>query len=385
MSGEGKRDLPAFLIYTSGSTGTPKGVICPHRQVLFATRAINSVLRNTPNDVILCGLPLSFDYGLYQIFLSFDSGALLVLEPSFQNPLVIPGLLQRWGVTGFPGVPSLFASLLRSGFLARMKFEKLRYLTSTGDVFPEAQMAELESVLPGVYVIPMYGLTECKRVCMWQLGELPRREGSVGKPLSGTSAEVVDEELNIVPAGQVGELVVRGPHLTDGYWNDPQYTADRFRKQKNGDFLLRTGDLFRKDADGYLYFIGRMTGLIKSHGERISPVELETYLASIKYVVEACAVGVPDTEAGHVLCAFVVASPGNLGSDVVQLKCRQNLRSVLCPKYVFVENNALPRNQNGKIDRAGLRRKAVSLLNLMEGPGQQAIGSDEHDPQFPAT
>ena len=215
----------AAIIYTSGSSKDPRGVMLPHQQMIFATTAINSVIGNDSMDVILCGLPLSFDYGLYQIFLTFQAGAKLILEPDFHIPMAIPRLINQYSVTGFPGVPSIFGMLLRSRLLERSNLPSLRYITSTGDVFPTSYIEQLRKLLPQVTIFPMYGLTECKRVSIVPRDQLSGHESSVGLPLPGTNVLIIDEMGQPVPHGQVGELVVRGPHVMAGYWNNPEEKA----------------------------------------------------------------------------------------------------------------------------------------------------------------
>ena len=350
----------AAIIYTSGSAKEPRGVMLPHRQVVFATTAINRVIGNTSEDVILCGLPLSFDYGLYQVFLTFQVGAKLILERDFRLPMVIPRLIREHSVTGFPGVPSLFAMLLQSRLLERIPLPSLRYITSTGDVFPAAHIRRLQELMPHVIIFPMYGLTECKRVSIMPRGKLRGRESSVGLPLSGTSVSVIDEAGQEVPCGAIGELVVRGPHVMAGYWNDPVETARRFRVDvSNGATQLYTGDHFRMDEAGFLYFMGRGEMFIKSRGQKISPLEIESVVYEIDGVNEVAAIGVPDPILGESVYVFV--SPSS--SSTVDLKrinerCRESLPSAAYPRRVIVMES-LPKTENGKIDRVQLKMLAA--------------------------
>lgn len=347
----------AIIIYTSGSTKDPKGVMEPHRQVVFATTAINSVIGNCSDDVILCGLPLSFDYGLYQVFLAFQVGATLVLERDFAFPLSIPQLLKEHRVTGFPGVPALFAMLLRSRLLERVELPNLRYLSSTGDILPAAHIRQLQRFLPNTTIFPMYGLTECKRVSIVPKGCLAGRESSVGLPLPGTSVLVVDENGHPCPPDVMGELTVRGPHVMAGYWNDPQETARRFRRDaQTGELMLLTGDLFRMAEDGFLYFEGRTETFIKSRGQKVSPAEVESALCEIPGVVEAAAVGVPDLVLGEVVCAFVsVSKPGVIVEPDIVEHCRRTLPPAARPGHIVILESPLPKTINGKIDRPKLR------------------------------
>lgn len=354
-------DALAAIIYTSGSTKDPKGVMEPHRQVIFATSAINTVLGNCAEDVILLGLPISFDYGLYQIFLTFQAGARLILERNFAFPMAIPRLLNMHKVTGFPGVPSLFAMLLRSRLLERVSLPDLRYISSTGDVFPPSHIRRLRELFPHTTIFPMYGLTECKRVSIVPQGKLDGHESSVGLSLPGTQVSVVDEDGRASPPGVVGELVVWGPHVMAGYWNDPEGTARRFRRDDStGEILLYTGDFFRMDRDGFLYFMGRDEIFIKSHGQKVSPAEIETFLCEIEGVAEAAAVGVPDATLGESVCVFVsLVKPGCVTAEDIAEQCKHALSPVGRPERIVLLDSPLPKTSNGKIDRAQLRLMAA--------------------------
>ena len=358
---EAKPDDLAAIIYTSGSTKEPRGVMSPRRQVIFATSAINAVLGNSAEDVILCGLPLSFDYGLYQVFLAFQVGAKLILERDFGLPIAIPRILKEYNVTGFPGAPSLFAMLLRSRFLERVELPDLRYITSTGDVFPPSHILRLRELLPHTTVFPMYGLTECKRVSIMPQGYSNNYKSSVGLPLPGTQVSIVDETGQEVSPGVVGELVVRGPHIMAGYWNAPEETAQRFRQDDStGEVLLYTGDYFREDGDGFLYFVGRGETFIKSRGEKVSPAEIESFLCTLKGVAEAAAVGIPDPVLGESICVFVSTTrPGVVDSASIAEQCRAVLPPSTRPRRVIILESFLPKTANGKTDRARIRLIAM--------------------------
>lgn len=349
----------AAVIYTSGSTREPRGVMLPHRQMLFATGAINAVIKNTPEDIVLCGLPLSFDYGLYQIFLTFQVGAKLVLERDFSHPMAIPYLLKTHEITGFPGVPAIFALLLRSRLLERIQLPSLRYVTSTGDVFPVTYIRRLQELWPEVTVFPMYGLTECKRVSIMPRGQLSGHESSVGVPLPGTSVSIVDENGEDVPPGTVGELLVRGPHIMAGYWNDPRETARRFRCDPlSGESILYTGDRFYMDDDGFLYFVGRNEMFIKSRGHKISPLEIESSIYEIDGVAEVAAVGIPDPVLGEAIYVFVsLVSSGDINVSQIDEHCRTILAPSARPTRVIIFDH-LPKTANGKIDRSQLQALA---------------------------
>ena len=348
-------DLAAIL-YTSGSTGTPMGIMIGHRQALFAVEAIKGVLRIGEGDAILCGLPFSFDYGLYQIFLALLSGARLVVRAGFPMPMTIPKDLRDGEITVFPAVPSLLSALLRSSLLERITLPRLRLVTSTGDVLPANHASRLGELLPGAHIVKMYGLTECKRVSIMPPGMGRGREGSVGLPLPGTTVWL--EGKKGVPAlpGKIGELIVQGPHVMQGYWNNPKATEKRFSRGPDGERVLRTGDLFLRDEEGFLYFVGRKGRMIKTLGNAVSPAQVEDALCSVDGVNEAAVLGLPDADRGNVLCAVVaVDRRSELMEAEVIAHCAGIFPSHCVPRRVWLLHGQLPKNQNGKVHRKMIR------------------------------
>jgi len=346
----------ATIIYTSGSTGEPKGVMSAHCNVVAAARSITGYLQNTPDDVILDTLPLSFDYGLYQVFMAALFGGTVVLEPSFAFPYRVLERLVQERVTGFPIVPTVAALLLQMQDLSRFDFSSLRYITNTAAALPVAHIRRLLAIFPGKRIYSMYGLTECKRVAYMPPEKLPERPGSVGIAMPNCEVFVVDEDGRKLGANQVGELVVRGANVMQGYWNAPEETAKRFRPGRYpADTLLHTGDLFRQDEEGFLYFVGRKDDMIKTKGERVSPKEIENIICEMEGVAEAAVIGVPDDILGQAIKAFVVCSrnPGPTDAAVIH-HCKKHLEPFMVPKEV-VFRDALPRTASGKIDKKPLR------------------------------
>jgi long-chain acyl-CoA synthetase len=346
------RDLAA-LVYTSGSTGTPKGVMLTHVNIVSACEAITSYLENTADDVILNVLPLSFDYGLYQVLMACRVGARLILERSFAYPHDVLSRIGRDGVTGFPIVPTIAALLLASD-LSLYDFSRLRYITNTGAALPTPHIAALRQSLPHVRLYSMYGLTECKRVSFLAPEEIDDRPTSVGKPMRGVEVLVADGEESLHRSG-VGELVVRGANVMQGYWGQPDETARALRMGLlPGEKLLYTGDIFRIDDNGYLYFVGRTDDIIKSRGEKVSPREVENVLCELNGVAEALVVGVPDPILGQAVKAFVRLGHGSeLTEQHVRRHCARKLEDFMIPRHInFVET--LPRTSSGKVDRLAL-------------------------------
>jgi len=346
------RDL-ACLIYTSGSTGDPKGVMSDHSNVAFAASSVIEYLENREDDVVINVLPLSFDYGLYQLLMVLKFGGTLVLEKGFNYPAAILKRMEEEQVTGFPGVPTIFAVLLQMD-LNPYDLSSLRYLTNTAAALPPSHITQLREKFPQATLYSMYGLTETKRTLYLPPDQLDRRPGSVGVAIPGTEVWIEDEEGRRLGPGQVGELVVRGRHVMRGYWGNPEATAARYRPGPiPGERVCYTGDLFRMDEEGFMYFVSRKDDIIKSRGEKVAPKEVENVLYGLKGVREAAVIGVPDPILGQAIKAFVVTDGAGLSEADVLAHCRANLEDFMMPRYVeFCQE--LPKTSSGKIKKTSL-------------------------------
>jgi len=293
----------AALIYTSGSTGQPKGVISTHRNMVSAARSIIRYLGNRPEDVLLCVLPLSFDYGLYQVIMTIMFGGTVILETSFVYLHDILTKISKHRITGFPIVPTIVAMLLNLQDLRAYDFSSLRYLSNTGAALPVEHIRRFRSLFPHITLFSMFGLTECKRVCYLPPAQIDIRPDSVGIAMPDCQTMILDEEDNPVEQGQVGQLVIRGTNVMAGYWNDAELTARTYRPGKppcQHERWLYSGDYFKQDSEGYLYFLGRMDDMIKTRGERVSPKEIENILLRLEGIAEAAVIGIPDPILGQV-------------------------------------------------------------------------------------
>ena len=344
----------ACLIYTSGSTGEPKGVMSTHANVAFAAASVIEYLGNTPEDIVIDVLPLSFDYGLYQLLMTFKFGGTLALERSFAYPAALLKRIEKERVTGLPGVPTLFAILLQMD-LSRFDLSSLRYLTNTAAALPVVHIERLRNAFPMARLFSMYGLTECKRALYLPPEELDRRPGSVGIPIPGTEAWLEDEDGNRLPPGASGELVIRGSHVMQGYWQAPEETAQRYRTGRYpAERMLVTGDLFRSDDEGFFYFVARKDDIIKSRGEKVAPKEVESVLCQLSGVAEAVVIGVPDALLGEAVKAIIVSTEGaDLTERDVIRHCAAHLDDFSVPKQVEFRTS-LPRTPSGKVDRRAL-------------------------------
>lgn len=349
------QDLAA-IIYTSGSTGDAKGVMLTHLNMLTALHSVRSYLGLRESDVIVCALPLAFDYGLYQILMAFSLGATVQLERSFTFPIKVLERMVSERATVFPGVPTMFTLLTQIETLRDYDLSALRLITNTAAALSESQIKQIRALFPQATLYSMYGLTECKRVTYLPPEQLDIRPTSVGRGMPNEEVWLVDEAGNRLPNGSTGELVIRGSHVMRGYWRKPAQTAERLRPGPiPGEMVLYSGDLFRTDAEGWLYFVARKDDIIKTRGEKVSPREVENVLYGIDGVLEAAVIGVDDELLGQAVKAFVVRQPGSTLTEREVIKhCLAHIENFMAPKTVeFVD--ALPRTDTGKIKKTGLR------------------------------
>jgi acyl-CoA synthetase (AMP-forming)/AMP-acid ligase II len=333
----------AVLNYTSGSTAAPKAVVCPQAQMVFAATAINSVLGYRSSDVVLCRLPFSFDYGLYQILLSCIAGAELVIA-STESDITLLGLIRTTDVTVIPLVPSL-ASILITLSRRDPAPTKVRLFTNTGAALPQSSIDALRSQFPGARTARMFGITECKRVSIMPPESEMERPASVGLPLPGTEVVILDPEGTPLPPGRSGEIVVRGPNVMAGYWRAPEATARIFRTDAlTGAVALYTGDYGFLDEDGYLYFEGRRDDMFKHKGVRMSTIEIEAAAMDISGVRGA--VAVPPEDGGK----LTICVATDLAPSVVLRELAARLEAAKVPTTCHVMEQ-IPLTPNGKYQR----------------------------------
>lgn len=347
----------AGLIYTSGSTGFPKGVMMTHLNIITAVRSIIDYLNNQKDDVVFNALPLSFDYGLYQVFMTFYFGGTLILEKDFDYVQIILKIIQEEKVTCLPLVPTMISLLFGAKNLQNFNFSHLRYISSTGSQLPLWQIEKIRMTWPNIKIFSMYGLTECKRVSFLAPDEIDKRPMSVGKAIPNLEIFIVNEQGEQLEIEQVGELVVRGTSVMKGYWNDPKGTSDRIRTSHiSSGLLLYTGDLFRMDSDGFLYFEGRKDEMLKVKGERIYPKEIENVISQMMNIQEVAVIGIKDNLWGAILKAFIKLKDNNSppNKQNVMHYCRHKLEAFSIPRdIVFVES--FPRTSTGKVDKKMLK------------------------------
>jgi amino acid adenylation domain-containing protein len=345
----------ASIIYTSGSTGDPKGVMLTHRNMLTAGTSVSTYLGMVEDDVVLGVLPLAFDYGLYQLIMSCRVGARLVLERSFTYPAQVLGTVVSEGVTGFPGVPTIFAILTGLRNIDQYDFSKIRYVTNTAAALSTKHIDMLQRTFPAAKVFSMYGLTECKRCTYLPPADIGKKPLSVGIAIPNTELWVVNDKDERLGPGEVGQLVIRGATVMRGYWEKPEETAKKLKPGPlPGEMVLYTGDYCKLDEDGYLYFVGRMDDIIKSRGEKVAPKEVENAIVNIPGVREVAVIGVPDPILGQAVKALVVLDEGaTLGERDILAECQKRLENFMVPKIVEIIAE-LPKTTTGKIKKTGL-------------------------------
>lgn len=357
-------DMTAIL-YTSGSTGHPKGVVLSHRNMVAGAKSVASYLGNHADDTLLAALPLSFDAGFSQLTTAFHVGARVVLL-NYLLPRDVLTTLEREQVTGLTAVPPLYMQLAGLEWPAAID-RHLRYFANTGGRLPRETLTQLRRRVPGARPFLMYGLTEAFRSTYLPPEEVDRRPDSIGKAIPNAEILVLREDGTPCADDEPGELVHRGALVGLGYWNDAAKTAERYRLLPAGvggreaglqlpEYAVFSGDTVRRDAEGFLYFIGRRDEMIKTSGYRVSPTEVEEALYATGLVGECVAFGVEHASLGQVIQAIVTPASEHAGLDVEALlaRCRLQVAAYMVPAGVEVRDGPLPRNPNGKIDRKRL-------------------------------
>lgn len=363
----------ACLIYTSGSTGDPKGVMLTQRNMLSAADSVATYLQLTASDRVFCTIPMSFDYGLYQAIMTAKVGATLIIEKDFSRPLFALKQLVQHRATVLPIVPTMLA--LIAPLAKRYDFTSLRKITNTAAALHPSDIDLLVSLFPQAEIFSMYGLTECHR-CTWlPPALLAQHKDSVGYAIPNTELWVVDDEGVAHRNNATGELVIRGATVMRGYWRNPEQTAKKLRPGPlPGESVLYTGDVCRLDEQGLLYFLSRTDDILKTNGEKVAPREVEGVLKSMPGVQQVAVIGVAHPVYGDEIVACIECSEP---LDIAQLKafCQANLEAYKRPhRYYF--SQALPKNNNGKVDRGQLSTLLPRRENNLNVGSTQHAGSN---------
>ncbi len=350
----------AAILYTSGSTGQPKGVVLSHRNMVAGAKSVASYLGNHPDDTLLAAFAFVVRRRLQPAHHGISLGCAR-RSHQLSAPAGRINALSKERVTGLTAVPPLYIQLSQQKWPAAIA-DHLRYFANTGGRMPRETLDALRRILPRTRPFLMYGLTEAFRSTYLPPEEVDRRPDSIGKAIPNAEILVLREDGTPCAADEPGELVHRGALVAMGYWNDREKTAERFRPlrlREEGlvlpEIAVFSGDTVRRDAEGFLYFIGRRDEMIKTSGYRVSPTEIEEVLYATALVGEAAAFGIAHPTLGQSIVVVATPKPSATLDAAALLKaCRDRLPAYMVPAHIEIRSGPLPRNPNGKIDRKGL-------------------------------
>ncbi len=343
----------AFLQYTGGTTGVAKGAMLTHRNLVANMQQASAWIGTNVRlgeEVIVTALPLYHIFALTAnglVFMKYGAKNILIT-----NPRDMPGFvkeLKREKFTAITGVNTLFNGLLNTPGFDEIDFSPLR-LTLGGGMAVQRSVAERWKKVTGVTLLEAYGLTETSPAACINPWDLPEYNGSIGLPIPSTDCCVKDQDGNILPTGEVGELCVRGPQVMKGYWNRPEDTAAAI----DADGWLHTGDMAKMDENGFFYIVDRKKDMILVSGFNVYPNEIEDVIAMLPGVLEVAAVGVPDERSGEAVKLVIVKKDPALTVEQVKAHARENLTGYKQPRYVEFRDE-LPKTNVGKILRRALR------------------------------
>jgi long-chain acyl-CoA synthetase len=348
-------DLPAIaeedlavILYTAGTTSTPKGVMLTHKNLYSNAVNASRAHGTQATDTTLVALPLSHSFGITSMNKAYTYGNLHVLMRKFQVEEAFK-LIEKYKVTSFPGVPAMFIAMLNSPAAERYELSSLKSCLSGAAPFPVANLLAFQKRF-NCKVFEAYGLSEASPAVSTNYHNRPTKPGSIGQPIPEVAVRIVDDQDQDVPLGEVGELLVKGPNVSSGYYKLPEETAKTFR---NG--WLHTGDMAKIDEEGYLYIVERKKDLIIRGGFNIYPRDIEEILYQHPAIQDAAAIGVPASVMGEEIKVYVVPKEGmTVNVEEILQYCQSRLAKYKWPKLIEF-TNSLPRNPMGKILRKELR------------------------------
>jgi long-chain acyl-CoA synthetase len=344
-----REDDLAVILYTAGTTSTPKGVMLTHKN-LYSNAVSSAASHGTKTtDITFVALPLSHSFGITTMNKAYKYGNLHILMRRFQVEEALR-LIEKYKVTDFPGVPAMFIMMLNSPESAKYNVSSLKKCLSAGAPFPLANMTAFQQKF-NCQVFEGYGLSEASPAVATNYHDRPIKPGSIGQPMPEVNVRIVDDQMRDVPVGVAGELLVKGPNVSSGYYKLPEESAKTF---VNG--WLCTGDMAKMDEDGYLYLVERKKDLIIRGGFNIYPRDIEEVLYKHPAIQDAVAIGVPDPVMGEEVKVYIVLKEGKAAdAEEILNYCQDQLAKNKLPKYIeFIKT--IPRNPMGKILRNELRK-----------------------------
>ncbi|MGN7176385.1 long-chain fatty acid--CoA ligase [Paenibacillus sp. FSL R5-0490] len=347
-----EEDDTAVILYTSGTTGKPKGAMLTHKNLYSNAKDVSDYLHMNENDRVITTLPMFHVFCLtVALNAPLMNGATILIDPKF-SPKEIFRLAKKYEPTVFAGVPTMYNFLLQYEDGSPEDLKSLRLCISGGAAMPVALLHGFEKKF-NVIVSEGYGLSEASPVTCFNPLDKPRKAGSIGQSIMNVENKVVNELGEEVSVGEVGELIVRGPNVMKGYYKLPEETAATIR-----DGWLYTGDLARRDEEGYFYIVDRKKDLILVGGYNVYPREVEEVLYNHREVVEAAVLGVPDPNLGEAVKCYVVTNNPQLTEELLLAYCAEHLARYKVPSSIeFLEE--LPKNTTGKILRRALKNQVL--------------------------
>ena len=350
-------DALAALLYTSGSTGRPKGVMLSHANMWLGAISVAHYLKLTAEDRVLAVLPFAFDYGQNQLLSTWDAGG-CVVPLDYLTARDVIRAIESHKISTLAGVPPLWVQLIEAPWPGEAALS-LRRLTNSGGKLAPSVVRRMRELFPAADIYSMYGLTEAFRSTFLEPALLDSHPDSMGTAIPFA-------EIMVIGAGgaeaEEGELVHAGPLVAQGYWRDPERTAERFKPAPAGSTYGGTavwsGDRVRRDTEGLLYFVGREDGMIKTSGNRVSPTEVEEAAIASGVVHEAVALGLPDPRLGEAI-ALILRPDRREREEELRAFLKRQLPNFMQPGPILWRDE-LPRSPNGKLDRVALKNELMA-------------------------
>lgn len=344
---------PAFICYTSGTTGDPKGAVLTHRSFDVASQAWGQALELGPADRVILPFPLAFTGGLAVFLFTYWAGSTLLLEPAVDNDRLFD-LFEQQRATALLSVPVIIQQLVDHPRWATADLSSWRVACSGGAPVPVPLLEAVQA--RGIPMLQTFSLTEASAAAaVLPNADALRKVGSAGLPMLHTRLRIADEDDRDLPAGEVGEILVQGPQVMSGYWNQVEATATTLRGG-----WLHTGDLGYLDADGYLYVVDRVKDMLISGGLNVYPAEIERLLTGFPGIAEVAVVGVPDAKWGETPAVVVFTGGAAFDPAAMAERCRDARADFKRPRYVTVSEQPLPRGMSGKILKRQIKQDLIT-------------------------